>query len=127
MLVPLPPEHPFAGIWVRLQRAEENIVNLEHEIYRFFQECKYPVMPDPKDQRWEEAIKYQTTLPIPKRFSVLAGEVAHHLRSCLDHIVWIFSNDSYRRERESSIQFPVLIEPPDANALKKFERQVGGI
>jgi hypothetical protein len=67
-LLPVPPDHPFAGILVRLQRADENIVNLQCEIRRFFQECKYPVMPDADDQRWEDALDYHRSLPIPKRF-----------------------------------------------------------
>lgn len=129
MLVPLPTDHPFAGIAVKLQRADENIANLGNEIFRFFQECKYPVIPEPKNERWQDAVKYHQTLTIPKRFGVLAGEIIHHFRSCLDHIVWIFSDPAYRQApgNENSIQFPILVKPPNANDLKRFERQVGGI
>jgi hypothetical protein len=28
---------------------------------------------------------------VPPRFSVLAGEIVHHLRSCFDHVTWNFS------------------------------------
>jgi hypothetical protein len=125
VLVPVPTDHPFAGITIKLQRADENIANLGSEILRFFQECKYPVIPKPDDKRWQDAIDYHSKLTIPKRFSVLAGEVIHHYRSCLDHIAWIFSEVTYRQTNESAIQFPILSEPPKANDLKRFERQVG--
>jgi hypothetical protein len=127
MLVPVPPDHPFAGIAVKLQRADENIINLENEILRFFQECKYPIIPEPNNERWQDALDYHRGLAIPKRFSVLSGEIVHHWRSCLDHIVWIFSEASYRQANETVIQFPIFIEPPDAKALQRFERQIGGI
>jgi hypothetical protein len=127
LLLPLRPDHPFAGVIIRLHRADENITNLQLEIFRFFQECKYPVMPDTGDERWQEALNYHRSLPIPKRFSVLAGEIFHHWRSCLDHIVWICSSAAYRKSYENVIQFPILAEVPNAKGVEKFERQIGGI
>lgn len=127
MLIPLPTDHPFLGISVKLQRADENITNLGNEILGFSQECKYPIIPDPDDQRWKDALDYHRELFIPRRFSVLAGEIIHHWRSCLDHIVWIFSEVGYRSTHENAIQFPILCDPPDADALKRSERQIGGI
>lgn len=127
MLIPVPPDDPFAGILVKLQRADENIDNLGREIRRFFQECKYPVMPNDDDKRWQDAVDYHRSLAIPKRFSVLVGEIVHHWRSCLDHIVWNFSDPTYRSTHETRIQFPILIEQPSANEIKRLERQIGGI
>jgi hypothetical protein len=127
MIIPVPADHPFAGILVKLQRAEENIANLRNEIFRFFQECEYPVIPHPNDKRWQEAIDYHRNLLIPKRFSVLAGEIVHHWRSCLDHIAWYFSSADYRLLKENAIQFPVIDIQPDADELRRFERQIKGI
>ena len=42
------PAHPFAGIAQKLERANDNIANLNNEIVRFFGASKYPVIPDPK-------------------------------------------------------------------------------
>jgi hypothetical protein len=119
---PVPPDHPFASVAVRLQRADENIINLGNEVRRFFQECKYPIMPNLNDKQWEDALNYHRSLLIPKRFSVLVGEIVHHWRSCLDHIAWICSDAAYRSSHETAIQFPILDEPPDANATKRLER-----
>jgi hypothetical protein len=121
------PDHPCNGISEKLKRADENIVNLAVEINLFFQESKYPVIPDPNDKAWQEAVNYHRNLPIPKRFSVLAGEIVHHLRSSLDHIVWIFSDDTSRRLHASAIEFPVLSNPPGKDELRKFNRQIQGV
>ncbi len=127
-LIILPMSKPFAGIEEKLKRTSENIVNLNGEIERFFQECKYPTLPKDDDEALLEAIQYHKGLIIPPRFSVLVGEIIHHLRSCLDHIAWQFSVESYRRDYPKRIGFPVFEEEPlDKDKLTSYERQVKGI
>jgi hypothetical protein len=46
------------------------------------------------------------------RFSVLAGEVIHHLRSCLDHLVWQLSSEPFRSAHSDRIEFPVYERAP---------------
>jgi hypothetical protein len=109
----LPPaQHPFRGIAEKLNRSHENIKNLEAEIARFFKESEYPLLTNDKAEIIPEAVEYHRKLPVPLRFSVLSGEVIHHLRSCLDHIVWHFSSGEYRREHMGWIEFPILKDRP---------------
>src|ERR1700761_1924172 len=84
-------DHPLSGAYEKLHRAEENIEKLELEITRFFEESKYPVISNENDQLFLEAIDYHGNRKIPIRFSVLAGEIVHHLRSSLDHVAWQLS------------------------------------
>lgn len=120
--------HPFAGIVTKLQRADENIANLHAEIMRFLEESDYPVIPNPNDKGWQDAVDYHRKLRIPLRFSVLAGETVHHLRSSLDHIVWVFSTDDARLKHENALGFPILeIAPVDKNAVSRYDRQIQGI
>src|SRR6266481_7650612 len=100
--------HPFYGIVEKLKRFDENIGNLHNEIIAFFKGSKYPVLSNPDSKEWQEAVDYHRELVIPKRFSVLSGEIIHHLRSCLDHIVWHFSSAHYRRGHANAIEFPVF-------------------
>jgi hypothetical protein len=124
----LPSSHPFAGIAEKMNRAQENILNLQAEIARFFEESEYPVLSHDNKKIIPEAVEYHSKLPIPLRFSVLSGEVVHHLRSCLDHIVWHFSDADYRRKHITQIQFPILKErPAPADMLAKYERKIKGI
>ena len=120
--------HPFAGIAEKMNRTHENIVNLESEIARFFEESDYPVLSYDNKKVIPEAVEYHSKRPIPLRFSVLSGEVIHHLRSCLDHIVWHFSDAEYRRKHIAQIQFPILKESPaPADMFAKYERKIKGI
>jgi len=119
--------HPFEGIYEKLKRADENIVNLNDEILQFFKESKYPVIPDVKDKSWQDAVNYHRDLQVPKRFSVLAGEIIHHLRSCLDHVVWHFSSNTARLPHENALEFPIFSEPLTKDELRRYNRKIQGI
>jgi hypothetical protein len=119
----------FDGVNEKLKRSHENIRNLESEITRFFQESKYPFVVDNNKKLIPEAIEYHQHRPIPPRFAVLAGEIVHHLRSCLDHIVWLFSESTYRESRDGKwIEFPILAARPSKEHLfTRYERKIKGL
>jgi hypothetical protein len=123
------PGHPLHGVYLKLKRADENIINLQAEIDGFFKGCKYPVIPNRNDERLQEALKYYRELRVPLRFSVLAGEIVHHLRSSLDHIVWTLTDKSYKTpENESAIAFPILRDRPvTKREIASFDRKIGGV
>jgi hypothetical protein len=116
------------GIQEKLQRARENITNLQGEIGRFFEASDYPEIPQENTDLALEAIAYHKKLVIPPRFSVLAGEIIHHLRSCLDHIVWQFSSPEYRTKHSRIIGFPVRkSRPVDKKSIASHEHKIKGI
>lgn len=118
----------FDGIDEKLIRSNENIRNLDAEISRFFEECKYPVLPDEEDKLFLEAIEYYKQLEIPLRFSVLADEVIHHLRSSLDHLIWHFSTPDSRAKNFHKIEFPVFDRKPvDEKQLGRYKGKIQGI
>jgi len=118
----------FEGIKEKLKRSHENVLNLQIEVNRFFEESKYPSLPQDNMKLLAEAMEYHRQRAIPLRFSVLVGEIAHHLRSCLDHIVWQFSSESYRREHLKRIEFPILeTRPIDKDSAKRHEGKIKGI
>jgi hypothetical protein len=122
------PNHPFAGIAEKLKRADQNIGNLHAEIGVFFKRGKYPVLPHPDDKRWQEAVDYHRSKPIPVRFGVLAGEIIHHLRSSLDHIVWHFSSDEARLKAQNVIEFPLFESKPlSKEDIQRYNRKIQGI
>jgi hypothetical protein len=122
------PDHPFLGIAEKLKRADQNIVHLNSEIELFVKSGKYPVLPNPNTEEWKEAVTYHKTKPIPLRFSVLTGEIIHHLRSCLDHVVWHFSDACSRASDPNGIEFPILEQKPgNSDERKRYKRKVQGI
>jgi hypothetical protein len=116
----------FEGIAEKLKRAEENIFNLHGEIEVFFQKSDYPVLPRQNDESHFRAVQYHKDRIIPPRFSVLAGEIVHHLRSCLDHIVWHFSELPVKNIRK--LEFPVFERPPaNSDGRRLFDGKIEGI
>jgi hypothetical protein len=116
----------FTGIAEKLTRAEENIHNLYAEMEGFFQKSDYPVLPENDKELLFKAIEYHKNLVIPPRFSVLAGEVIHHLRSCFDHVVWHFSVGPVKHPRQ--VEFPVFDKlPVDKRDRERFGGKIQGI
>jgi hypothetical protein len=69
------------------------------------------------------AIDYHKNRIIPSRFSVLAGELVHHLRSCFDHVVWHFSTGP--KQNNMPVDFPVFEERPiNSNERARFEGKI---
>lgn len=121
------PNHPFVGIAEKLKRVDQNIVNLNTEITAFIDQGGYPTLPHPDDQCWPKAVDYHRNKSIPLRFSVLSGEIVHHLRSALDHIVWYFSSEEARLTPHN-IEFPVFdIEPLHKKKLARYEGKIQGV
>jgi len=123
------PDHSLHGVYLKLKRADENLINLEVEIGTFLKDCKYPVIPGKNDSRLQEALQYYRELRAPLRFSVLAGEIIHHLRSALDHIVWTLTDKSYKTpDNESAIAFPILVNRPvTKRQIESLERKIAGV
>jgi hypothetical protein len=119
---------PFDGIDEKLKRANENIKNLDSEIVAFFNSGKYSVLPDNDRQAHLEAVAYHKNRIIPPRFSVLAGEVIHHLRSILDHIAWFFSDPAIREAHRREIEFPIVkSRPVKKRDIARYEGKIQGI
>lgn len=119
----------FDGIQEKLKRAQENVLNLESEIVRFFNESDYPVFSKDDNQLLLKQIEYHRNRPIPLRFAVLAGEIIHHLRSCFDHVVWLFSGLVHQASRDARfIEFPILEQRPSQHDMfTKYERKIQGV
>jgi hypothetical protein len=77
---------------------------------------------------FQELVNIHAGVKIPPRFSVIAGEIIHHLRSSLDHIAWLLSSKKYRREHGTAIAFPICTkEPVKKEELAGYQRKVQGI
>ena len=120
--------HPLDGIRAKLKRAEENIKNLEREITLFFDYGPNRAVPDNDMQAIQKLADLHVDRPVPIRFSVLAGEIVHQLRSALDHLAWQLSSDSYRKKRPKVIAFPIFkTDPAKEKKMKSYARKVEGM
>jgi len=118
----------LAGIEAKLNRANENIRHLEVEIARHLKTSKAAFR---RKKNLESLIKATVQLSeqeVPLLLSVLAGEIVHHWRSILDHIIWQLSSPAERRGHPDRIEFPVFTEEPlDKDAATRYERKIKGV
>jgi len=104
-----PMSHPLDGCRAKVERAKELVLSLGGEVTGFLAEGRHVV----QHQNQFERRRYVFRLvgpPVPLRFAVLAGEIVHHLRSCLDHIVWALATKEGQLTSER-IAFPVCSTP----------------
>ena len=120
-------DSPYIGVYEKLKRAEENIGNLDREIKRFFDEGEYATLPIQDSDLLLKAIAYHQNRAIPHRFSVLAGEIIHHLRSSLDHLAWQLSSVEYRTTHPRRIEFPICEKQPEGKELSQYKARIRGI
>jgi len=97
--------HPLDGVREKLTRAGEQMVAIEEHVHSLIASNQYRVT----GHAHHDLREYSFTAygpPVSARFSVLAGEVIHHLRSCLDHLVWqlVVANGQQPTERN---EFPI--------------------
>jgi hypothetical protein len=116
------------GIREKLTRADETVANLNSEITTFLKAAPEGGFSQHKHEAAKQWADFHAKHPLPRRFGVIAGEIVHHLRSSLDHIVWNLSSETYRRQHERDIGFPILTDPPDTKEKQRnYERRLAGI
>jgi hypothetical protein len=99
------------GVYEKLKRADESIQKLNFEIDDFLiKEGLTSSITTYDVDAFQELVKFHSRAHIPPRFSVIAGEIIHHLRSSLNHIAWLLSSQQYREGKKtgSLIEFPHL-------------------
>lgn len=120
--------HVLEGFDEKLNRARENIVNLTAEIDQFLSEGGDAVLVDDQSQATQEAVEAHRRRTVPPRFSVLAGECIHNLRSALDHLAWqlVIAN---RNTPGKKTCFPIYSLDParDKNSTATYDRCVHGM
>src|SRR5436190_360500 len=79
--------HPLEGIRDKISRAEELIDIICDEFGQLLQDNIYTVQ-EQKDVTNRVHHFLASGPPLSRRYSLLLGEVVHHLRSCFDHMVW---------------------------------------
>lgn len=79
--------HPLAGCRAKLDRAKETIESLAQEISAFESQNPPPFKVTREHRGAEYVFIASGESAAPLRFAVLAGEIVHHMRSSLDHLI----------------------------------------
>ena len=114
-------DHPLSGIGAKLERAYQHIEQLDTEIDQFLSTDPPPYFIE--SGFYDDPCKYEfkgfIRSDIPLRFSVMAGEIVHQLRSSLDHLITalVLANN---QPPIRNLQFPI------ARDREKFKRACDG-
>ena len=79
--------HLLLGVKAKLERANEILANLELEASRYFSQNPAVVRLEHKHVHDEYTFMAYGDPNPPLRFAVMTGEIVHHLRSSLDHLI----------------------------------------
>lgn len=99
------------GCRAKIDRAEASIEESAGEWTAWLATNPYPSRIDVDRDVGEYRLYFDFSTPIPLDFPVRVGEIAHHLRSALDHLVWCEAVEVLRREptddEARKIAFPI--------------------
>lgn len=80
--------HAMDGPRAKIERAKEHVDDLRSALRDFFAGNPYAVTGHVDSQSGEHVLRLVKLADFPPRVSVIIGDVAHNLRSALDHLVW---------------------------------------
>jgi hypothetical protein len=112
----------FSGVWAKIERAKEHLDALRRETglgigapipdaYRIPMRLEY------EPSSGDHVFRATATIPedAVRRVGILVGDIAHNLRSALDHLVWQLSlvrTKGREPNKPKIIQFPIQDSPP---------------
>jgi len=82
----MPHAHPLDIIDEKLQRAEEHIKELQVQTDALLGAAPYTTITDDDPKELEEFKRMLTSIRVPPRISIIAGEAINQCRSALDHV-----------------------------------------
>ena len=119
---------PLAGARAKEERAEETLGCLEMEITEFLRQGPGALVFNGDVMAFADEAKAHSNRRVPARFSILAGEVLHHLRSCLDYIVWELTTSGSDAQHSAALEFPIFDrKPADKSSQARFDRKLTGV
>jgi hypothetical protein len=111
--------HSYASCWEKVKRADGQIADLHRQIELFLMN---PIRSVPRcsqidPQTVQDVVRLHSQRDVPLRFSVIAGEIIHDLRSSLDHAAWqlVIANG---RKPSRQTSFPTFLQKPAANTIR---------
>jgi hypothetical protein len=102
----------FAGVLLKVDRADHHLRVLDRCIKSFLQRHPYRIIgkvePTNREPRPHTVYRVTISEQPPVAIGCLIGDAVHNLRSALDHIAWMLPRDP--RPNDEEIQFPIWTE-----------------
>lgn len=99
---------PLYGIGLKLSRAKQQFHALSADVQAFLEDEPYDLVGQYYPEGRELALVAKDVKPCDGMWGVRAGEIAHNLRSALDHLVWELIVHHTGSEPTHKTQFPIF-------------------
>ena len=106
--------HPLDDPRLKLSRAWQEFQTLSDDIHRFNETDTCTIIPELNAQTGECILRTKILKSPPLDWAVVIGDIAHNLRSCLDHMVWQLAL-SQTATPFNNAEFPIFIDPSRYN------------
>jgi hypothetical protein len=119
--------HPLAGVLAKLNRAQEHLEALHSQLPAFLDRKphRFSAELDPERRRYSMRVTILEDPPL--EWSIIVGDIAHNLRSALDHLAWQLVIASGNKP-SGGTQFPIFsTEPVSRNQRESWNRMVKGM
>ena len=96
----------------KIDRADENILNLDALFSKFIEGRPYTVVDEPDPNPKTRGVRVTAVADVGMPFRVLVGEIAHHLRSAFDLMVYqlMLNAGITDDKRLKRCAFPVMVD-----------------
>jgi hypothetical protein len=105
------PREKVLDLLVKVDRAYKHLIDLQLAYARFFGPPNpYEIIPQDDFKTAERTFYLRIHKEIPSEFSALIGDIAHNLRSALDHLAWHLVQISpvFPKAKDRDIYFPIF-------------------
>jgi hypothetical protein len=123
-----PPRKKILDLLVKVDRAYKHLVDLQLAYACFFRPPDpYEIIPEDDPKTGERTFYLRIHKEIPSEFSALIGDIAHNLRSALDHLAWhlVQISPAFPKAKDREIYFPIF---EDASEYQKGKmRKIQGM
>lgn len=114
------------GARLKIERARQHLESLRHETRVFTETNPYEIVAKRDPQSGDHVVRIRYKRPnvkVPLRLSLIAGDIAHNLRSALDHLAVQLAIIGTGASRTT--QFPIFGDEDDYRQLE--DRHLRGI
>lgn len=116
----------LSGVFAKLERADEHLQSLRHEVQTFLEQKPVDVVHEWNDSTLISLTTARIAGEPPHRLGVIVGDCVHNLRSSLDHLINSLVI-SAGREPNNETAFPIFNDREKFRVSVKRRRQVDGL
>lgn len=103
----LPDAHPLKGVRLKLDRAYEHLMALQHEIGEFFKLQPHRFTHQRRANGTEYVIRGNVVQEPPESLPLIIGDCLQNMRSALDHLAWELGVSQVGGDPPSYTSFPI--------------------